>query len=111
MSSEESSKKSTDAKKKTEDQPSTSSNDKTTPVTLTASLNLALDETGSFRICTPPNCAKEVAEVLRKLNDREREMWCRRFPQSCLERIENSETVDEQTKVFFRDIQRKLKEQ
>jgi hypothetical protein len=110
MSSEESSKKSTDAKKKTEDPPSTSSNE-TTPVTLTAPLSLALDETGSFRICTPPNCAKQAAEVLRKLSDREREMWCRRFTQSCLEKIESSETVDEQTREFFRDVQRKLKEQ
>jgi hypothetical protein len=53
----------------------------------------------------------QVAEVLRKLNDREREMWCRRFPQSCLERMENSEAVDEQTREFSRDVQRKLKEQ
>jgi hypothetical protein len=110
MISEESSKKSTDAKKKTEDQPSTSSNE-TPPVALTAPLALALDETGSFRICTPPNCARQAAEVLRKLSDREREMWCRRFTQSCLEKIESSEAVDEQTKVFFRDVQRKLKEQ
>jgi hypothetical protein len=110
MSSEESSKKSTDTTEKKEDQASTSSNE-TTPVTLIAPFTLALDETGSFRICTSPNCARQAAEVLRKLSDREREMWSRRFTLSCLEKIENSETVDEQTKGFFRDIQRKLKEQ
>jgi hypothetical protein len=46
-SSEESSKKSADGKKKTEDPTSTSSS-KATPVTQIAPLALALDETGSF---------------------------------------------------------------
>jgi hypothetical protein len=110
MSSEDSSKKSANAKKTTEDPPSPSSSE-TTPVTQTTSLNLNLDETGTFRICTRPSCAKQTTEVLKKLNDREREMWCRRFTKSCIENILNSATVDEETKAFYREVERKLKEQ
>ena len=110
MSSEEFSKKSADVKKKTEDPPSTSSN-MTTPVTQIASLSLALEETGSFRICTAPECAKQVADVLKRLPERECELWGGHLTLSCIERILNSQTLDEETKTFYRDIQRKLKEQ
>jgi len=108
--SEESSKKSANAKKKTEDPLSVSSNE-TAPVTQIAPLSLALDETGSFRICTPPDYAKQTADVLKRLPERESELWCRRFTPSCVERILSSEVLDEETKAFYRDVQRKLKEQ
>jgi hypothetical protein len=110
VSSEESSKKSADGKKKTEDPPRTSSSE-STPVTQIAPLTLALDETGSFKICTPPDCAKQAADVLKRLSERDSELWCRRFTPSCIERILNSQTLDEETKAFYRDVQRKLKEQ
>jgi hypothetical protein len=110
MSSEESSKKSTSATKKTEDQSSNSSIE-TSQVTEVAPLTLALDETGSFKVCTPPDCAKQTADVLKRLPERDSELWCRRFTPSCIERILNSQTLDEETKAFYRDVQRKLKEQ
>jgi hypothetical protein len=110
VSSEESSKKSTSAKEKTEDQSSNSSTE-TSQVIQIAPLTLALDETGSFRICTPSGCAKQTADVLKRLPERDKELWCRRFPLSCIERILNSQTLDEETKAFYRDVQRKLKEQ
>jgi len=107
---QESSKKSPNETSKTEPQPSTSS-DEVGPITETAYLNLALEETGTFRICTPPCYAKQTASVLGRLNERERELWCRRFTSSCVENILNAETVDNQTKAFYREIERKLKEQ
>jgi hypothetical protein len=110
VSSEESSKKSTSATKKTEDQSSNSSTE-TSQVTQVAQLTLALDETGSFRVCTLPDCAKQTADVLKNLPERDRELWCRRLTLSCIERILNSQTLDEETKAFYRDAQRKLKEQ
>jgi len=108
-SSEESSKKSPDVKK-TEDPPATSSSE-AAQVTQVALLALALEETGSFRVCTTPDCAKQVAAVLRRLSERESELWCRRFTPSCIERILDSPALDEETKAFYRDVQRKLKEQ
>lgn len=109
-SSEESSKKSADGKKRTEDPPATSSNE-TTPVTQIAPLSVALDETGTFRICTPPDCAKQTANVLKRLPERDRELWCRRFTPSCIERVLNSSTLDDETRAFYENVQRKLKEQ
>ena len=110
MSSEESSKKSTDATKKTED-PSVTSSSETPPVTQIAPLSVALDETGTFRICTPPDCAKQTANVLKRLPERDRELWCRRFTPSCIERVLNSPTLDDETRAFYENVQRKLKEQ
>jgi hypothetical protein len=110
MSSEDSSKKQTNAKNETENQVSTSSSEGP-PVTQIAPFSLALEETGSFRICTPPERAKQAADVLKNLPERERELWCRHLTLSCIERILNSQTLDEETKAFFRDVQRKLKEQ
>jgi hypothetical protein len=109
--SEESSKKLANAKKTIEDPSSTSSSETTPPVTQSAPLLLALDETGSFRICTPPDCAKQTAHVLKRLPERDSELWCRRFTPSCIERILSSQVLDEETKAFYRDVQRKLKEQ
>ena len=77
----------------------------------TALINVALDETGTFRICTTPECAKETANVLRRLSERERELWCRRFTPSCVEKILSAESVDEETKTFYREVERKIKEQ
>jgi len=77
----------------------------------TALINVALDETGTFRICTTPDCAKETANVLRRLSERERELWCRRFTPSCVEKILRAESVDEETKTFYREVERKIKEQ
>jgi len=77
----------------------------------TALINVALDETGTFRICTTPDCAKEAANVLRRLSERERELWCRRFTPSCVEKILRAESVDEETKAFYREVERKIKEQ
>jgi len=77
----------------------------------TALINVALDETGTFRICTTPECAKETANVLRRLSERERELWCRRFTPSCVEKILRAESVDEETKTFYREVERKIKEQ
>jgi hypothetical protein len=111
MSSEESSKKSTDTTEKKEDLPSNSSNETVAPVTQIAPLSLALDETGSFRICAPPDCAKQTADVLKRLPERDSELWCRRFTPSCIERILNSQTLDDETRAFYLDVQRKLKEQ
>ena len=110
MSSEESLKKSADGKKKTEDPPANSSSE-AAQVTQIAPLALALEETGSFRICTPPDCAKQTAHVLKRLPEREIELWCRHFTPSCIERILDSPALDEETKAFYRDVQRKLKEQ
>jgi len=87
------------------------SSGETAPVTQIAPLSVALDETGSFRICTSPSCAKQVADVLKRLPERDSELWCRRFTPSCIERILNSQTLDDETKAFYRDVQRKLKEQ
>jgi hypothetical protein len=109
MSSEESSKKSTDVTKRIEDPPAASSNE-TTPVTQIAPLSVALDETGTFRICTPPDCAKQTANVLKRLPERDRELWCRRFTPSCIERVLNSPTLDDETRAFYENVQRKLKE-
>jgi len=77
----------------------------------TAILNVALDETGSFRICTTPDCARQTANVPRRLCERERELWSRRFTPSCVENILHAENVDEETKIFYREVERKLKEQ
>jgi len=109
-SSEESSKKSADVKKTTGD-PSTTSSSEAAQVTQIALLALALEETGSFRVCTAPDCAKQVAAVLQRLPERESELWRRRFTPSCIERILDSPALDEETKAFYRDVQRKLKEQ
>jgi hypothetical protein len=109
--SEESSKKHSTATNKTEEQSSRSPTD-IPSITQTAYLNLALDEKGSIRICTPPNCAKQAAEVLQRLPTRDRELWCRSFTPSCVESILNSQTVDEETKSFFREnVERRIKEQ
>jgi len=110
VSSEESSKKSADGKKKTEDPPASSSSE-ATPVTQIAPLALALEETGSFRVCTTPDCAEQVADVLKRLPARDSELWCRHFTPSRIERILDSPALDEKTKAFYRDVQRKLKEQ
>ena len=110
MSSEESSKKSTDAKKTTEDQPVNSSTE-TSQVIKVAPFNLALDETGGFKICTPPEYAKQTAEVLKRLPERDSELWCRRFAPSCIERILNQPTLDDETREFYLNLQRKLKQQ
>lgn len=106
--SEESSKKSPDVTNKTEATSSTSSIE-TSPITETAYLNLALEETGTFRICTPPHCAKQAANVLRRLSERDRELWFRRFTPSCIENILSAQNVDEETKTFYREVDRKLK--
>ena len=71
---------------------------------------MALDETGSFRICTPPDCAKQTADVLKRLPERESELWCRRFTPSCIERILNQLGLDDETRAFYLNVQRKLKE-
>ena len=76
----------------------------------TAILNVALDETGTFRVCTTPDCSKQTANVLRRLCERERELWSRRFTPSCVENILHAENVDEETKAFFRDVEKRLKE-
>jgi hypothetical protein len=109
--SEQSSKKSTDATEKREGRPSNSSNEAIAAVTQIAPLSLALDETGSFRICTPPDCAKQTAEVLKRLPQRDSELWCRRFTPSCIERILTSQSLDRETRAFYLDVQQKLKEQ
>lgn len=87
------------------------SSSENSPITEIAQLNLALDETGTFRICTPPDCARQTANILKRLTERERELWCRRFTPSCIENILNAEAVDEETKTFYREVERRLKEQ
>jgi hypothetical protein len=109
--SEESSKKPATATSKTEEQPSPSPS-AIRSITQTAYLNLSLDEKGSIRVCTPPDCAKQAAEVLQRLPTRDRELWCRNFTLSCVENILNSQTVDEETKSFFREqVEKRIKEQ
>jgi hypothetical protein len=107
--SEDSSKKQTNAPNVTEIQPEPSSNP-VSPITEVAVLTVALDETGDFRICTPPECAKEVVSVLNKLPERDRELWTRRFTPSCVDRICNAPTVDEDTRRFFGGVARKLRD-
>jgi len=101
--------KSTDAKK-TEDQPVNSSTE-TFQVIKAAPFTVALDETRGFKICTPPECAKQAADVLKRVPERDRELWDRRLTLSCVERILSSPMVDDETKEFYWNIQRKLKEQ
>jgi hypothetical protein len=107
--SEDSSKKQTNGTNGTEIR-ATSSSNQASPITEVASLSLALEETGSFRICTSPECAKEVVDVLNKLPERDRELWTRRFTPSCVDRICNTPTVDEETKRFFSEVARKLRD-
>jgi len=106
-SSEGSSKKSIEETKKTETRPSAWSNE--APVE-TAYLSMVLEETGTFRICTPPCSAKQTASVLKRLNEREREAWSRRFTPSCIEKIVNDPNVDADTRQFFQEIEKKNKE-
>jgi hypothetical protein len=107
--SEDSLKKQPSEMNATENPPAPSSNpvDRIAEV---AFLTVALDETGSFRICTPPEFAKELVSVLNKLPERDRELWTRRFTPSCTDRILNAPTVDEATKRFFGEVARKLKD-
>jgi hypothetical protein len=107
--SEDSSKKQTNAPNMTEISREPSSNS-ISPVTEVAVLTVALNETGDFRICTSPDCAKDVVGVLNKLPECDRELWTRRFTPSCTERILNAPTVDEETKRFFSEVARKLKD-
>ena len=109
MTSEDSSKKQENATSKIETPPEASSN-QANPITNVAFLNLALDETGSFRICTSPDCAKGAVDVLNKLSERDRELWTRRFTPSCVERILNASTVDDETKRFFSEVAKKLRD-
>jgi len=106
--SEKSSEQSTEEMKKTEEATQSSSNE-TMPLQTTF-MSMVLEETGTFRICTPPNLAKQTASVLKRLNEREREAWCRKFTPSCIEAIVSSPNVDDGTKRFFQDIARKNKE-
>ena len=109
MEPDESSKKPVEGTVKTEAQPSNSSSEPS-PITENANLHMSLEETGTFRICTLPCSAKQTASVLRRLSDRERELWCRRFTPSCIENILNTASVDDDTKAFYREIEKRLKE-
>ena len=108
-SSRTSSKQFNNETSKNENPQSTSSNEET-QFTQIARMNLELQENGSFRICCPPSRAKETADVLRKLSNREQELWSRRFSVSCLETILADDRVDRDTRHFYDDIAKKLKE-
>jgi hypothetical protein len=107
--SEDTSKKSNGETLKNEAQPSISSNENT-PITQIARLNLELQESGTFKICCPPSRAKETADVLRKLNTREQELWCKRFSTSCVEGILATKELDQNTRRFYDEIAKRLKE-
>ena len=108
--SEDSSKKQTNETNRSEI-PAAPSSNPVNRITEVAFLSLALDETGTFRICTSPDCAKEVVNVLNKLPERDRELWTRKFTPSCVEKICSAPTVDEGTKRFFSEVARKLRDQ